>query len=73
MRFTTKRDALYAFVMGQNARETQIAALAPSRGLEQRQVARVESSGKPWTSEMETYGRRVGHRPSATMGHLITL
>jgi alpha-L-fucosidase len=47
IRFTTKGDALYAFAMGRNPRETLIKALAPSRGFEQRQIARVELLGSP--------------------------
>jgi alpha-L-fucosidase len=45
IRFTTKGDTLYAFAMGWNPRETRIAALAPSRRLEQRKIARVELLG----------------------------
>jgi alpha-L-fucosidase len=45
IRFTTKGDRVYAFPMGWNPRETHIKALAPSRGLEQRQIARVELLG----------------------------
>jgi len=47
IRFTTKGDTLYAFAMGWNPRETQIKALALSRGLEHRQIARVELLGSP--------------------------
>jgi alpha-L-fucosidase len=45
VRFTTKGGLLYAFVMGRNAQETRIAALAPSREIEPRKVARVELLG----------------------------
>ena len=45
VRFTTKAGALYAFVMGQNPRETRITSLAPARGLESRRIARVELLG----------------------------
>jgi alpha-L-fucosidase len=45
VRFTTKNDVLYAFVMGQNAGETRIAALSASQGFEQRPVAGVELLG----------------------------
>jgi alpha-L-fucosidase len=45
IRFTTKAGALYAFVMGHNARETVIGALDVSRALEPRRVARVELAG----------------------------
>jgi alpha-L-fucosidase len=45
IRFTTKGDTLYAFAMGWNPSETRMAALAPSRGLERRQIARVELLG----------------------------
>jgi alpha-L-fucosidase len=42
IRFTTKDDRLYGFAMGWNPRETHIKALAQSRRLEQRKIARVE-------------------------------
>ena len=45
IRFTTKGDTLYAFAMGWNPSETRMAALAPSRGLERRKIARVELLG----------------------------
>ena len=45
IRFTAKGDRLYAFAMGWNPRETRIEALAPSRGLELRKIARVELLG----------------------------
>ena len=45
IRFTTKGSTLYAFAMGWNRGETRIAALAPARGLERRQIARVELLG----------------------------
>jgi alpha-L-fucosidase len=45
IRFTTKGDTLYAFAMGWNPLETRIAALTPSRGLERRNIARVELLG----------------------------
>ena len=45
VRFTTKSDVLYAFVMGQNSGETRIAALAASRGIEKRAVSRVALLG----------------------------
>jgi alpha-L-fucosidase len=47
IRFTTRGDRLYAFAMGWNPRETHIKALAQSRGLEQRKIARVELLGSP--------------------------
>ncbi len=45
IRFTTGAGALYAFVMGWNPRETLITALAATRGLEPRPIARVELLG----------------------------
>ena len=47
IRFTTTGDRLYAFAMGWNPRETHIQALAPSRRLEPRKIARVELLGSP--------------------------
>jgi alpha-L-fucosidase len=45
IRFTTKRGVLYAFAMGQNPRETRIAALSVSRGLDTRKIRRVDLLG----------------------------
>jgi alpha-L-fucosidase len=45
IRFTTKSGALYALVMGHNARETRIATLSPSRGPERRKITQVELLG----------------------------
>ncbi len=45
VRFTTKDGVLYAFSMGQNPRETRIASLSRSRGLESRKIKRVELLG----------------------------
>jgi len=45
IRFTTKGDKLYAFVMGWNPHETRIKALAQSHRLEDRKIARVELLG----------------------------
>jgi alpha-L-fucosidase len=47
IRFTTKAAALYAFVMGQNSRDIRIGALAPSRGLEERRIVRIDLLGSP--------------------------
>ena len=45
VRFTSKGGTLYAFAMGHNTRETQVAALSPARGMESRKIARVELLG----------------------------
>ena len=45
VRFTSKNGVVYAFVMGQNAAETRIAALSPARRLETRKVMRVDLLG----------------------------
>jgi alpha-L-fucosidase len=47
VRFTTKGDALYAFVMGQPGPEVTIAALAPSGAHGVRRIERVERLGVP--------------------------
>ena len=45
IRFTAKADALYVFAMGHSSQEVRIGALAQSRGLEQRRIARVRLLG----------------------------
>jgi alpha-L-fucosidase len=74
IRFTTRNGVLYAFAMGQNASETRIAALAPSRGLEQRAIARVEVLGsrEPLKWKLTGDGLTIGppqHWPSE---HAVT-
>ena len=56
IRFTTRGDTIYAFAMGWNPRETHIKALAPSRGLERRRIARVELLGSPAPLEWKAAG-----------------
>jgi alpha-L-fucosidase len=62
VRFTTKGDALYAFVMGHPSGDIRIAALGDSNGLESRPIVRVEMLGStetlPWkvTSDGLTVG-----------------
>lgn len=74
VRFTTKAGALYAFVMGHNARETRIASLAPARGLESRRITRVEllGSAEPlkWTQGAD--GLSIASPQSWPSDHAVT-
>jgi alpha-L-fucosidase len=74
IRFTTKDNVLYAFAMGQNASETRIAALAPSRGLEQRAIARVEMLGgrEPLSWKLSGDGLTIGSPQHWPSEHAVT-
>lgn len=74
VRFTTKNGILYAFVMGQNANETRMAALAPSRGFGQRAIARVELLGsrEPLKWKLTGDGLIIGSPQQWPSEHAVT-
>ena len=71
VRFTTKGDVLYAFVMGWNPRRVELAALCPQRGLyagKVRHVTLLGHKGKlKWTHD--DHGLRVQLPESKPCGH----
>jgi alpha-L-fucosidase len=73
MRFTTKRDTLYAFVMGWPEKETLIKPLGTaSAGMKVAHVALLGFNGKlQWTQEAA--GLRVQMPPAKPCDHAIAL
>ncbi len=74
IRFTTRNNVLYAFAMGHNPTETRIAALAPSRGLERRTIARVELLGtrEPLKWKLGADGLAIASPEAWPSDHAVT-